>query len=671
MLRGAWYILFAACAFWPLASGILAHMTVSPDEQARLASRFIFPTECRPEPGERTAYLAGLVVLPLLLFGLALAGRRLQTDGWLRVPAAVSWTVELAVGTLLLVLAWRCLRAESYFPLMRNQFFLHPRISLALSAVGLILLGCLRFDSGWPARMAAVLAAGLVGLVFLAHVFDEHAVYASHVHFIPVYNAMVQVQQGKAILIDMVSQYGLYPHFLTPIFALVGLSVLKFTVVLGLLTALSFGALWVVLREAIPRQSVACLGFLSLIFNCWLFFLFISTTDTRTYLELYFQYFPIRLLFPALAVLLTWRYGHRPSRRLYGGAMILLAAGILWNLDAGVPAFGAWLGALCYTELFAEGWRDRAVGVVRHLAAGGLALLGVLAAHSAFTVVRHGSLPHYGEFLAYQKLFYFSGFFMLPMPFPGTWLLVVLVYLAGLTYAAVALAERRNTARAKLVLALSILGAGLFAYYQGRSHPIVLTVACWPCFPLLVIFLDEVLDYWPGWGLRPLPLVTAALLVWVLLGSSISVFSHVDFVGRAIQTQLRLAFGKTPSVVAEEAALLKKEIPRGEAVLVWSKWEPILHRSARRPTVARCSLVEMVVLEEYQRLRRTLEARPAVRVYVAKDVLGQQTWPWSNEGVRLVLQLLREQYQVVGETPNGCLFRRKCDEPSRAEIFRW
>src|SRR5439155_9008710 len=86
---------------------------------------------------------------------------------------------------------------------------------------------------------------------------------------------------------------------------------------MGLLVALSYTMRWVFLRQAIANPLVALAGFLALVFNGWFCFLENGHHPTERYLNLYFQYLPIRFIFPAVAVLLAWAYARRPGRWLY------------------------------------------------------------------------------------------------------------------------------------------------------------------------------------------------------------------------------------------------------------------------------------------------------------------------------------------------------------------
>ena len=121
----------------------------------------------------------------------------------------------------------------------------------------------------------------------------------------------------------------------------------------------------------------------------------------------------------------------------------------------------------------------------------------------AYTVFRSGQFPNIKDYLFYQGIFYGNGFYMMPMPFFHPWNLVILVYLTGIIQSVFYFAGRLPSdqpvepisnpdhRKRMLVFILSILGVGLFGYYQGRSHPIVLTAVLWPALLLIAIYLDD------------------------------------------------------------------------------------------------------------------------------------------------------------------------------------
>lgn len=654
LVRGAVCILLAVCLFAPLGAWLYSTFAMSAEERARLAEQFVEPERCRPEPGERRAFLAGVAVLPAAIFGfsLVLAGR---PDRWPRLITAAEWALEMGLCVLLAVLGWAAIRAETYYPLLTRYLFCErPLLAIGLFAVSLAAL----FGSGRRQRLIAaggqLLALAMVAVVFLTNLFDEKWFYAGSLHYNAVFDSIVQVHRGKALLVEGTNQYGLYAHFLQPIFALIGLSVLKFTAVMGLLTAAGYLALWTVLRQATQNPALALLAFLALLFNHWFCFMVKMLP-----MELYFQYMPVRFLFPALVVLLAWRHGQHPTRFLYWGTMLLLSAGLLWNLDSGVPAFLSWLGFLCYGELFKPGWRRRLGRCLAHILAALLAAAASVLAYAVLIRLGYGAWPDFRQALVAQQLYYVAGYYMLPMNLPGLWMLVVLIYLAGLTYSAFALVQDRDTPRARLVFLLSILGLGLFSYFQGRSHVRLLARVSWPVFLLLALFLDDLLAQLRARSRRPLPWVLTAVVVWFLAGSAWSLVPQLHYAGRTIRRNLTLAWTGEPTAVQHDAAVLKAAIPPDQPLLVISTRDALLHLLAERPSVLPCPLCQVITLADFHRLRDLLAERPEVPIYIDRVIFELRPWHNDNAGKRLLVAMLRKDYEPVVTTVDGYLFRRR------------
>src|SRR5262249_9594987 len=283
-------------------------------------------------PGERLVFLTGLVFLPAVILCLSFALRWWTRPGRFLAPLENCWIVDLACASLFFVFCVFCLVEHQFFHIRHTLFFRHPLAALPLF-LGALAAFRFAWNGRWSRWTAHALALALIMVVGLACVFDEGGTYSQNWHFAAAFNSVVQVHFGKALLIDGRGQYGLYAHFLQPLFALGGLSVLKFTLVMALLLAASYVALWVVLRQAVRNQLVALCGFFALVFTGWLSLRF--PKDGRfQWVDPYFQYHPIRFLFPTLLVLLGWKYFRQPSRRLYGGTTVLLSVGVLWNFDS-------------------------------------------------------------------------------------------------------------------------------------------------------------------------------------------------------------------------------------------------------------------------------------------------------------------------------------------------
>ena len=618
MTRAGLSILAAILLMAPLAAWLVRNEVPAAGGQA--VRRFVQPARCLPEPGERAAFLASALGLSALIFATAPIGRR---SSGVRRPGLPVW-VDDAAGLALMGLALGItivgVRNEDSFYLLMNGFHRGPSLAIPLLAATAGLLWRGRRGGASIRATSHALAAATIAAMALARVFGEAAEYARHTHFEPLYHPMVQVVLGKTILVDMVSQYGLYPHFLAPIFAAFGLGVVQFTLVLAVLVAAVLAAFWAFLCGATENRAVALVGFLALVANGTFMLFKDGVADP------YFQYMPIRMVFPAASIWLSWRYLRGPSRRAYGATLAVLAVGPLWNLDSGLPALAAWVGMLGYRELAGpgRGWGRRLARVAGHAAIAGSAAGVAVLAYSAATLLRSGRLPDFAGFVAYQAMFYASGFFMLPMPLLGGWCAVALAYLAGLAYSARALASGCVTPRSAIVFHLAALGIGLFPYYQGRSHPMVLTLAWWPAFLLLTLFLDELASDWGRAPLRLPRVAWAAALVWVLGGSAWSLAWYGGFLREWYGSHLFAAMRSGPSPLAPEMAMLKEAVRPGDRLLIVSRNESHFGAALRLPSAWRSSLVESILVDDFRAIAGRVDRGEFDRVFVDDSISDSQ-----------------------------------------------
>jgi hypothetical protein len=216
-----------------------------------------------------------------------------------------------------------------------------------------------------------------------------------------------------------------------------------------------------------------------------------------TWLGIYFAYCPIRLLFPAVSMLAVYCYMVCPTaiRAAVSGAL-LGGPGVWWNLDSGVVALGSWACVLAVKSLSEQlrrtaparrTWRHVGISIAA-------AAVGFAAIYFALSV-NAGRCINLRLLTRFQEVFYISGFCMLPMPLaPHLWEVIAGIYLAGLIYGLSGVIRAGQLAPGTaMILHLSVLGVGLFAYYQGRSHDYNLVHACWPAVCLAFLFADRLL----------------------------------------------------------------------------------------------------------------------------------------------------------------------------------
>lgn len=224
----------------------------APIVSAATAHKYLWPNELRPEPGEQFIYIGLLLAMPSLL-GLSVA-------------AARRWCPSDTAGR-----ADRRSQPDARNESMTRFASLLCLIACAVSA--LVPLGSLPFG---PAAIDDGAGAG----------------FASH--WDAVFYSVVQISRGETCLAAVKPQYGCYGEFLRPIFSIVGLSVARASVLFAALqAAASVCVIWFCFRNLRTGFALAA----------GLWFVVISNATTNLGGQ-YFQYMPVRFLFPAASLFL-------------------------------------------------------------------------------------------------------------------------------------------------------------------------------------------------------------------------------------------------------------------------------------------------------------------------------------------------------------------------------
>ncbi len=593
---------------------------------AACTARYAVPLATyKPEPMERTLFISGLLLFPALLTGFTLffrartgrekslcPGRRFRvTPGWL-------W----GTGTLA-VYSWALfvLTKDGAFYL-RTSVGLDATAFIATLAAVVLAAGTFRLlaaGGGEPgaqrgqavATLMRVLCLSLIGVVAVASIFGLRAVTNQPdytVSFNAVFHAVVQVFQGKALLVDLKHQYGLYPHFLEPVFRFTGLSVLKFTLAMAALSAASLLFMFWFLQGVAANKIVRYLGCAALISSS-----FLLGAPPRP--DAYFQYYPVRVVFPALVVFLVHRTLRSGAAGWYYASLAAAALAVLWNADTGLVVFAAWTATLTFHAVCAREFRE----AFRHFlrASGAVAL--ACASCAVYLRLRYGSWPDLGEQFSYQDLFYNCGHMMEPMPLAHPWTIVLLVYAAGLLCAVWALVERKASVRTSMVFFLSVMGAGLFSYYQGRS--VDSNLLPYPAVLITIIFADTLARRVRSAGAWSDKLLLAGILfAWSL--SLAGLGRNLPGLYFGTRDQLARSFGNEETAVTRGIAMLKRNFEPGQKILMLSGFSGIfyLETDTRSPPLRLPGSTELILMEDYLTLDRYLRAPDTSTVVVDPSI---------------------------------------------------
>ena len=330
-----------------------------------------------------------------------------------------------------------------------------------------------------------VIGSVLVSIV-LMNTFDVPYSVENKYDFAAVYYSVTQVFAGVPMLVDgFTNTYGLYPHFLNPLFRLIGISVFKFSLFMSLILLFSFVLNFYVLQKYTRNKLILFMGFATMLFFSYL------DRKLLNHFDNYFALFPIRYVIPSVLLFLTSWYITRPSKKVYYFTFFVMAAFILWNPEIGIVCYLSWILVNIYQDLYDSTGILNIKKAASNIITGICAAVAVFYAYKLLIWIFYGASPDLGLLWNTILVFGTVGFGLLPMDVVHPWNVAALILIVGFMYSIAQLHKKTVTPKASMVLLLSLIGVGYFFYYQGRSHNSHLSSSMVFCLLLLTILGDE------------------------------------------------------------------------------------------------------------------------------------------------------------------------------------
>lgn len=465
-----------------------------------------------------------------------------------------------------------------------------------------------------------------------------------------VFYSIGQIAAGRTLLVDLPSQYGLFPIFLQPVFKVVGLSIMGVSSVFALMQICSLAAVHAVAQRVIRDKAIKITYTLTLLAVTFGTMLWLIGLD-----DPYFQYWPIRFFWPAISLFAFYRYSRNSTPWNAFSLSLIGAVGSLWNSDSGLVIVIAFAGVLSakWVVLGASSVPKKALKqkVIAHALLVHIATFIFCLASMCLwlTLITQGAVNWTWVF-EYQHIFYRLGFMMLPMPiyhFP--WMSIMGIYLLSLLVATQIWAHHPQSKTAELLLFLGLLGLGLFVYYQGRSHVLNLISVSWPAITLLAILSDRTLR-----GVRA-GLLGRSHLAHPIAGLSVLlILSGVLLTG--IPRMLEQARGPFESrneyadeVVSDELAFIRREATPGEKCAILSLRQGLYHAATGLASpLSGPGYVEMLLLRDRDNLIAQLAKGNLECVFVG---LGKSSE--LNLGVEIMS--LMSKYEITAQGSMGSI----------------
>lgn len=451
----------------------------------------------------------------------------------------------------------------------------------------------------------------LLFIIFFTVTFRFPYTYENKYDFNAVYYAVVQVYYGLPMLVDhFTSTYGLYPHFLVPLLKISGLSILSFTVLMGLMTCCCFIFYYLFLQRMVKNQVIILLTFTSY------YFFFFEYGKIILNFDPYFAMVPLRLILPLSLLFYAMMYLKYRKRWMQLVAYFVFSLGILWTPDFGMIS----LFALFLFHVYLECYRRPIFGLLKkvllHAGAAIVAVTLMLTAFALYIKLFYGSFPAFGSLFSTLNFFSLIGANMIPMPSGiHPWMLVVLIFMTGLILSLKHLITRIITERSALIFLVTVLGTGLFSYYIGRSHNGNLGTSFTWAFLLLGIFADDLLKLIKENRIYVLPFV---VIVFILSLSCFNIIYDINKItGLMSEKENQVQNKEEQQIIMQMAEFVKSNVAEKEKIMIFTKpyLQAILHGYSHTLAAVNPGIMDMFYKSDYQRICRHLEESKNTKVF--------------------------------------------------------
>lgn len=578
-------------AIWILEGTILPHFVSEAVDMEQVAALFSIQSGFVPERVEKIQYFSCMILAPCILLLYYFMMRKIS------FAAKVSGRMqEIFLITVTIGFAWltdTLFRQPTPYIESTNLyskdmlFFFNPLLVIALfiCICAVLYITMLQKNVNLRQKKAvSIVGCFVIGMVFIRYVFPLTGVWNHGIHFDAVFYSCAQVMNGKILLVDFMNQYGLYPIFLEPIFRLISFNVFTFTLLMAALMAVSYFCFLYFLRKAKVNNIIAIIGILAL------FYVYVMQPRSFLSNDVYFQYFPLRLIIPAIYLALSAKYFEKPNRKLYYGILLILSFGILWNMDSGLIAYLTFLISLCYTELLRwntectsrDNLKTLIVACTKHiLKAIGILFLAIAVLY-LYYLLRFGEIPNLLGLVSFQKIFYGFGYYMLNMPTLHPWILVLSIFVMGLAKGIHCIFTKTDRYHSTIIFSLSILGFGLFSYYQGRSHDYTFYAILYLPLLLLILFANQLYEKVRVMVLEKRYSIGTILMFlmtfFILFSAAITVFRPTALEGYLAGIKDHwIPNAEGYSSVAKRINFINKNTKEGEEVFIVSPHQGVLY----------------------------------------------------------------------------------------------
>ena len=476
--------------------------------------------------------------------------------------------------------------------------------------------------------------------MFLLSIFNRDNYIGFIENLNTVLYAVSQVQQGRTMLVDFTAQYGLYPHFLYPLFKLINVNVVSFSITMSSLTVISYGLILFGLRKIISNNLVIFFSFFAIIYFGYFILFYSGGFDLRYSIN------PIRMLFPALILFSVFSYIVNPKKLLYLIIIFISSLSVLWNFESGAICFLSFYIYVLYEKLADNNLKSYALAFIKHTIISASILTFTFLIFSLVMYLQSNSFPDWNLFFKYQNLYSITGFGSLPMPIFHAWNLVFLVYLYGIYIGLSSILTNNKNVSDSAAFFVAILGFGISIYFINRSHDSNLFPVFYPCFILLAIYLNKLLENSGRANLfRIKNFLSVSVISFVLVTIFIQMLQPTRLINKVADRIPDIINNKLNNqYLTDGVALINLNANPKDKIIILAEEDSVLYLKTNTSSPLRRSAVNSPIQSDHDKLLQLLTINISDKVFISGNFWKTGTIPDSRYAP--VKKILDEHYYL-------------------------
>ncbi|OGS46180.1 MAG: hypothetical protein A2539_05000 [Elusimicrobia bacterium RIFOXYD2_FULL_34_15] len=662
-------LVISVISYYLICKSLSGSRAFIPDISA-YADYFVEARFLKPEPFEKFCFLFGLIYVPLIFVFLHEMISHFEEKHKFLYPFYSNTFFDKLFNLILVVVmflwGFYILKgAEAGYECWIFKVYLNYywfRIALILFVTAILFRGILdKLNSKvfFAIGILIILATTLTQLHTNRIMMTNQYINA---HFGMIVGAINQAANGKTILVNMFSQYGvLYPYAGAIFTGIFGHNILNISFFFLLLIFLSYLFMYMALGEKMGYRSwftlfslIALIGIAHMFYVSIILYGGVNNT--------YYQYQPIRTIFSALFLWFTIKYIKKYSKEKYIIGLCLCGLSFLWNFDTGVPIVISWLFFLIYNTLSIKEFtfKEKLFKSLKHLLFIGIALISTVVIYDIFAYIRMHKLPNWIEIVELQKLFVVLGFYMAPMRNFDLWNIVILIYVIALFSSIIALLRNKVTDTHRYYFFISLLGIGIFSYYQGRSLVSNLFVLVYPAVILIAFMIDDItkkyhlnmknLKYILRTNVFRYDLIKLIFLSIIFVYGLVAFISKLPDLNKWVKYNIKeIKESNQPPIFSDTVDFIKNNKKSNETIIFSYVSDYLYCVSKTFSGLPFCSTIEAVTSPQWEKIRDVIESKKVGQIF------------YSNMGMPekfdlIIKPAILKNYKNTKISPDGSIF---------------